>query len=152
MGEQFWLVPHTTGWKLAMSPQIMGGVGWSYWWGAGHMMSSLEKAGSCLRNPRKAPTGHRCLRVNLEEPFHHPTGEPGMIPGHKLGPTRDFLLPAVWMLTVPGEPPTTLIWRLLWSCLVAASANSSLCILFRHLSPYTGDAPLDRRMLRPWDS
>lgn len=53
MGEQFWLVPHTTGWKLAMSPQIMGGVGWSHWWGAGHMMSSLGKAGAAWGTQEK---------------------------------------------------------------------------------------------------
>lgn len=149
MGEQFWLIPHTTGWKLAMCPPDHGRSGLELLVRCWAHDIFTRKSWSCLRNPRKAPTGHQCLRVNLEEPFHHPTGEPGVIPGHRLGPTRDFLLPAVWMLTVPGEPPTTLIWRLLRSCLVAASANSSLCILFRHLSPYTGDAPLDRRMLRP---
>lgn len=64
-----------------------------------------RKSWSCLRHPRKAQTGHQCL--NLEEPFHHPTGEPAVIPGHRLGPTRDFLLPAVWLQGDANSP-----WRL----------------------------------------
>lgn len=29
--DQLWLVPQTTGWRLAMSPQITGRVSWSHW-------------------------------------------------------------------------------------------------------------------------
>lgn len=38
----------------------------------------IRKSWSCLRHSGKAHTGHQCLRVNLEEPFHHPTGEPAL--------------------------------------------------------------------------
>lgn len=64
------------------------------------------KSWSCLRHPRKAQTGHQCLRVNLEDPFHHTTCEPGMIPGHRLRPRRDFFLPAVWVKGDADSP-----WR-----------------------------------------
>lgn len=65
-----------------------------------------RKSWSCLRHPRKAQTGHQCLRVNLEEPFCHLTDKPGVILGHRLGPTSDFLLPAI-CVKVDADSP----WR-----------------------------------------